>query len=90
MVKFFLVWLVLGVAITGCTLTLDQATIATSTTPPMNLHAAEQFKFVLFLGAGFLVLVPAWVLVRLGVAAILIRFGARQWYAGRDQHYEEN
>jgi hypothetical protein len=62
---------------------------ALKVTPNMDLHAAEQFKFVLFLGAsGALVMLPAWVLVRLGVAALLIRFGARNWYEGRDQHYE--
>lgn len=84
MVKFFFIWLVLGVAITGCTLTLDPALMVT---PNMDLHAAEQLKFLLFPGAGFLVMIPAWVLVRLGVAALLIQFGARNWYTGRDQHY---
>lgn len=38
---------------------------------------------------GCSILVPVAFLIRLGIAALLIGFGARQWYQGRDEHYEE-
>lgn len=89
MVKFFTFWLILGLLATGYMLTLDTAMMVGNVTPPMDLHAAEQLKFVLVMGTMFVGMVaPLWVLVRLGVLALLLRFGAQQWYAGRDQqHY---